>query len=357
MAKQGSTASFEMNCGNGINSSSTTTSSSSSDLSLSHKPRVMKLDLITLPQFNVTYISRCLTVHERLNILPLIHPKYREFLYQPQCFPDMSFFPLNDSTMYDPKILSSNGKNGITYLEINIHSKHPFVERVALLAGMWNFKADRWNKTDWPINVNIESLQLTLDYASQTRYLRLDIPPQQAQLDTHNNNGADDDNISNGDDEEDDDETEVEEQEEQQEQEGEQEEEDEDDEKIIITPTPSMSHIKINVNTIKNIKNQNEKPNIGRIKFDDCISPTTRKPIDLKSRLRNLFFIRFDNSAQVPEIKFPRTLWGLGLQSFGHNLYSQKWWAQQIQIEVFIIFLFYFKVLCFFYFYFLLKYI
>ena len=66
----------------------------------------------------------------------------------------------------------------------------------------------------------------------------------------------------------------------------------------------------------------------------ECISPTTRKPIDLKCRLRNLFFIRFDSSGHQPTIHFPKTLWGLGLQSFSAMLFSQNWWTKQIEIEV-----------------------
>ena len=181
MAKQGTTHSLELDAQ--PSSSSATSSATSSDLSLSHKPRIMKLDLITLPQFNVTYISRCLTVSERLTIMTCIHPRFHQFLLQPQCFPDMSFFPVSDdASMYAPKILSSNGCCGITYVEINILSKHPFISRVALLAGMWNFKADLWNRIDWPLNVNIESLQLTLDYTSTVASVHLDHPPR---LDLH----------------------------------------------------------------------------------------------------------------------------------------------------------------------------
>eukprot|EP00486_Rosalina_sp_Unknown_P005604 CAMPEP_0201571208 /NCGR_PEP_ID=MMETSP0190_2-20130828/13874_1 /ASSEMBLY_ACC=CAM_ASM_000263 /TAXON_ID=37353 /ORGANISM="Rosalina sp." /LENGTH=223 /DNA_ID=CAMNT_0047995611 /DNA_START=187 /DNA_END=859 /DNA_ORIENTATION=+ len=109
-----------------------------------------------------------------------IHPRFREFIFQPQCFPDMSFFPVSDESMHSPKILSSNGHCGITYVEINIFSKHQFISRVALLAGMWNFKADLWNKIDWPHTVNIESLQLTLDYTSTVEAVHLDGPPRLA---------------------------------------------------------------------------------------------------------------------------------------------------------------------------------
>ena len=125
-----------------------------------------------------------------------IHPRFRDFLFQPQCFPDMSFFPVSDESMYSPKILSSNGCCGITYVEVNIFSKHPFISKVALLAGMWNFKADLWNRIDWPLTVNIESLQLTLDYTSTIDTVHLDHRPQmnfdllhrQQQQEQNNNN-------------------------------------------------------------------------------------------------------------------------------------------------------------------------
>ena len=150
--------------------------------------RVMKLDLLTLPQFNVTYIARCLTVKERLKILCNIHHRFRNFVLQPQCFPDMSFFPIRDSEQYAPTILSTNGDYGITYVEINIFSKHPFIQRVALLAGMWNFKCDLWHNIDWPSNINIESLQLTLDFNYSHNEINLESPPKLIEINNNNNN-------------------------------------------------------------------------------------------------------------------------------------------------------------------------
>eukprot|EP01084_Bolivina_argentea_P213065 362010_1 len=244
-----------------------------SELSLTNQTsRIMKLDLATLPQFNVTYISRCLTVSERLNIIAKVHRRFRNFIYQPQCFPDMSFFPVQDDERYQPKILSSNANHGITYVEINIFSQHPFVQRVALLAGMWNFKADLWNQVDWPSNINIESLQLTLDYTSSASSVHLDHHPSL----TNNNN--------------------------------------------------------ISENRGEN-ERQLEGQLEGQLAIDGPLSPTTRKPMELKCRLRNLFFIRFDSSGHQPTIYFPKTLWGLGLQSFTSSIFSQGWWIQQIRFE------------------------
>merc|ERR1712048_544443 len=66
---------------------------------------------------------------------------------------------------------------------------------------------------------------------------------------------------------------------------------------------------------------------------EQCISPTTRKPIELKSRVRNLFFIKADSNPRQHTIYFPKTLWGLGLQSFGSAIFSSSWWLKQIEIE------------------------
>jgi len=51
------------------------------------------------------------------------------------------------------------------------------------------------------------------------------------------------------------------------------------------------------------------------------------------NRLRNLFFIRFESPRMHPVVHFPRSLWGLGLQSFNSTTFSKSWWTQQIQDE------------------------
>jgi hypothetical protein len=203
--------------------------------------RVMTLNLITLPQFNVTFITRCLSVSERLMIMACIHRRFRNFVLQPQCFPDISFHPIDDDT-YDPTIISI-GISNIAYISINMFSQHPFIKRVALRAGMWNFPASLWNGMDWPLNINVESLQLTLDsrVLESLHDIHLDRPPRQ---------------------------------------------------QIIAKKTT------------------------------------------LSSKLRNLFFTRFDNCVHSLKIFFPTTLWGIGLESFNASVFESNWWLQQIQFEV-----------------------
>lgn len=242
----------------------------------------MKLDLMTLPQFNVTYITRCLTVSERLTVLAHVHPRFHDFVLQPQCFPDMSFFPVDTAEM-SPKIISQNGSSGITYVEINIFSKHPFIQRVSMFAGMWNFNANLWNEMDWPLHKNIESLQLTLDYKTMTSQndIYLDEPPQL--------------NLSSSNDNED----------------------------VMMTPTTQPRLMQIE-------SGDEEKWSLD---FGKCISPTTKKPMDTKCKVRNLFFIKQDSNPQQQTIHFPKTLWGLGLQNFGSSIFASSWWLRQIEIE------------------------
>jgi len=66
---------------------------------------------------------------------------------------------------------------------------------------------------------------------------------------------------------------------------------------------------------------------------ENCISPTTRKPMALQCRLRNLFFIRFESPRTHPVVFFPRSLWGLGLQSFTSTTFSKSWWRHQLRVE------------------------
>lgn len=278
--------------------STSNTQSSSSDFTFSGKPRVMKLDLLTLPQFNVTYITRCLSVSERLTVFAHVHRRFYDFVLQPQCFPDMSFFPV-DTTERAPKIISANGNAGITYVEINIFSNHPFVQRVSLFAGMWNFNANLWNEMDWPVRKNIESLQLTLDYKSNQSDIYLDEPPRLSMSHLPQSSSmmsryppqrsSDDDNDSD--------------------------ENKASAHSLKLSPTDSGEEQKW-------------------YDFEQCISPTTRKPIELKSRVRNLFFIKVDSNPQQQTIYFPKTLWGLGLQSFGSAIFASSWWSKQIEIEV-----------------------
>ena len=47
---------------------------------------------------------------------------------------------------------------------------------VGLLGGMWNFRADLWDKLEWPAKLRIESLQLTLDRHATMEELHLDSP-------------------------------------------------------------------------------------------------------------------------------------------------------------------------------------
>eukprot|EP01084_Bolivina_argentea_P231726 390692_1 len=221
--------------------------------------------------------------------MAVIHRRFRDFVFQPQCFPDMSFFPVHDGSLHAPKVLSSNGSCGITYVEINILSQHPFIQRVALLAGMWNFKADLWNEIQWPSATNIESLQLTLDYTSNIENVYLDRAPRRQQVPE-------------------------------------------------IPDLPASAHApkgeEIEVergdteDALEMVASEGEILN-----FKECISPTTRKAMDFKNRLRNLFFIRFDSSGYQPAIYFPKTLWGLGLQTFTSSTFSKHWWTSQIQLE------------------------
>jgi len=52
-----------------------------------------------------------------------------------------------------------------------------------------------------------------------------------------------------------------------------------------------------------------------------------------ESILRNLFFIKFEHSEVTPQIEFPRTLLGLGLQSFNSSLFGMAWWHRQVLVE------------------------
>lgn len=52
-----------------------------------------------------------------------------------------------------------------------------------------------------------------------------------------------------------------------------------------------------------------------------------------ESVLRNLFFIKFEHSDVTPQIEFPRTLLGLGLQSFNSSLFGMAWWNRQVILE------------------------
>ena len=228
-------------------SDSPSLSFNSAALASKSQPRVMQLDMLTLPQFNVTMIARCLLVHERLCVLAHIHRRLRHFVNQPQCFPDMSFFPVDDDTQFSPKVLSANGNCGITYVEVNILSRHPFVSNVALLAGMWNFKADLWSSIDWPCRVNMESLQLTLDFTSNVMDIDLARPPRLQAPSLR-----------------------------------------------LPRPIEYKAHAEVEEKVddeaaTDKLSEQHEGELVES--FDECISPTTRKPMDLKSRLRNLFFI------------------------------------------------------------------
>lgn len=293
----------------------------------------MKLDLITLPQFNITNIARCLSVTERLRIMSMIHPRLRAFVYHPQCFPDMSFFPVDDHDQFDPKILSSNGSCGITYVEINIFSKHRFVE-VALMAGMWNFRADLWDTLRWPHQVNIESLQLTLDHGTDSAEIHLNCPPgsqfpelpppvhltsprrpRRPDTESADDRAHSDDEIMHS----------IEE----------------------VAPVAGLellghhhnAHIRPQsagcvrecVRTPPPCDDAGEETSF---EHSNCISPTTGKPMELLCRLRNLFFIRFDSPRMHPIVHFPRSLWGLGLQSFNSITFSKSWWRTQLQDEV-----------------------
>eukprot|EP00485_Elphidium_margaritaceum_P023518 CAMPEP_0202712262 /NCGR_PEP_ID=MMETSP1385-20130828/36151_1 /ASSEMBLY_ACC=CAM_ASM_000861 /TAXON_ID=933848 /ORGANISM="Elphidium margaritaceum" /LENGTH=526 /DNA_ID=CAMNT_0049372233 /DNA_START=51 /DNA_END=1631 /DNA_ORIENTATION=+ len=310
------------------------------DISSLSGPGGIQFDLLTIPQFNVTYISRCLSVAERLTVLACTHRRFYEFILQPQCFPDMSFFPQENSSLHAPKIMSTNLNNGgmgITYVQINIWSKHPFVQRVALLAGMWNFKADLWNMMKWPTPLNIESLQLTLDYTSCASSIHLDKLPHH---DDANNNA----NNSNNDDDEDNESS-------QSRSRTQSQSDSESEDKLNQAIVNSMQRLSLNQPPFIACYDQDNTNNAADadhkttttmttmdamsppFSFDACVSPTTGKPMDLRGRLRNLFFIKYDTSYHQPIIYFPTTLRGLGLQSFTASLFSQKWWIQQIQFE------------------------
>lgn len=244
-------------------------------------PRVMELNLVTLPQFNVSIITRMLSVPERLKIMVAIHPRFRDFVYRPQCFPDLSFTVDETGQAYAPKILSANINNGITYVEINIKSKHPFVRNVALLAGMWNLQAETWSKTDWPSVINVDSLQLTLGGMTGLTCLQLDRHWTEA-LNLRANSKPQQKQSSNRDRHDDD----------------AKEDERERGEERAVKKRPALA-----------VDDPNE------------------------SVLRNLFFIKFEHSDVTPRIEFPRTLLGLGLQSFNSSLFGMDWWRRQVLHE------------------------
>ena len=91
------------------------------------------LTLQTLPEFNITIVARCLEVNDRLTAFACACSRFYRLVLQPQCFPDMSFFPTDDRRKHQPRILSATGASGITYVEICIHSTHPFVRKGTFL--------------------------------------------------------------------------------------------------------------------------------------------------------------------------------------------------------------------------------
>merc|ERR1719486_969831 len=155
---------------------------------------------------------------------------------------------------------------------------------------------------DWPIRKNIESLQLTLDYKSNQSDIYLDEPPQ---LILSNSSNCNHQAIISSD--------------------------DDDNDHIIYdndeTAAQSPSSSKLQLSATDSGEEHKW------FDSEQCISPTTRKPIELKSRVRNLFFIKADSNPRQHTIYFPKTLWGLGLQSFGSAIFSSSWWLKQIEIE------------------------
>mmetsp|Transcript_39967 Transcript_39967/g.49365 ORF Transcript_39967/g.49365 Transcript_39967/m.49365 type:complete len:569 (-) Transcript_39967:50-1756(-) len=356
------------------------------DNNCSNDTNEIKLELITLPQFNITNIIRCLPVTERLRVFVLVHSRLYDFVMTPQSFPDVSFYPIHDDQMYDPKIISGN-PNGITYLRINVFSQHTFVKKVALLAGMWNFKVDVWNTVDWPINAQLESLQLTLERSSKSKIINLRekpclkninkyesthviIPNNEKRYNNNNNNNNSihdsggggicigtqtetiiyDNNVNRnhhhwdpmyntryecdyysarmeedvtGD--------------------------------IIITHDTNME---IDWDTpdeyyIDAIKRRVFSNNNNNLNSYETTKDNSVEKIEYRSsymirneynnnkeksdkfefgsvKLRNLFFIKFDGTSKTPKVLFPDTLWGLGLQTFDSSLFAQKWWKNQI---------------------------
>merc|ERR1719410_3139493 len=104
---------------------------------------------------------------------------------------------------------------------------------------------------DWPIRKNIESLQLTLDYKSNQCDIYLDEPPQL--ILSNSSNQA----IISSDDDEDNDES---------------------------MQSPATSKLQLS--------SSDSGEEHKWFDSEQCISPTTRKPIELRSRVRNLFFIK-----------------------------------------------------------------
>jgi len=251
-------------------------------LFLSESPRVMKLNLLTLPQFNVSIIIRFLSVTERLTTMTAVHPRFRDFVYRPQCFPDLSFTLDDGGQTHAPQIRSANLNNGITYVEINVDSNHPFVCNVAFTAGMWNLKAETWVKTKWPAVMNVDSLQLELGALTNIKSLQLDRRWTKA-----------------------------------------------------VDDLKTKRNQQMRIDDDDNDDRRKEESDCGREELEVASASSSSLVIDdpNASVLRNLFFIKMEHSEVTPCIEFPRTLLGLGLQKFNSSLFGMAWWHRQVLVE------------------------
>lgn len=230
------------------------------------------------------------------------------------------------------RILAVTHTASITYVEVNIKSRHPFVRKVAAVAGMWNFKAEVWQSLHWPTKLCIESLQLTLEAGAlpTNSVLRLDSAPEVTQMRlalekasadkdgerTSEETASGDSNecsITTGDD------------------------------MLLVDESNKRdakvtgSSVEVDGSSAACVSLSDGAAPIGKISVSsmaDALGQFDRFKSEFK--MRNLFFIRFDEPdvlSDGPQIMLPRTLHGLGLQGFGESVFHAQWWATQVVSE------------------------